>query len=94
MKACDSVISHREGDFPIKDRPEVSSLSIPNRWSQPLKRVTYVSEADLKRAARQLQEHLEAQKAARTVTPVDFGARKAEEGLKAVHEQGGVVPPQ
>jgi integrase len=58
-------------------------------------RYNIVSEADLKRAARQLQEHLEAQKAARTVTPVDFGARKAEgEGSKAVREQGGVVPPQ
>jgi integrase len=58
-------------------------------------RYNIVSEADLKRAARQLQEHLAAQKAARTVTPVDFGARKAEgEGSKAVREQGGVVPPQ
>jgi integrase len=58
-------------------------------------RYNIVSEADLRRAARQLQDHLETQKVARTVTPVDFGAGKAEgEGVEAVREQGGGLPHQ
>ena len=50
-------------------------------------RYNIVSEADLRRAARQLQEHLEAQKVARTVTPLDFDGENAKgEGMQAVEK--------
>ena len=44
-------------------------------------RYNIVSEADLRRAARQLQEHLDAQKVTPKVTPIDFSAENTiEEG--------------
>jgi hypothetical protein len=42
-------------------------------------RYNIVSEADLRRAARQLQEHLDAQKVAPKVTSLDFGTEKVKE---------------
>jgi integrase len=42
-------------------------------------RYNIVSEADLRRAARQLQEHLEAQKVTPRVRPLDFGEEKIKE---------------
>lgn len=42
-------------------------------------RYNIVSEADLRRAARQLQEHLEAQKVAPKVTSLDLGGEKVKE---------------
>jgi integrase len=49
-------------------------------------RYNIVSEADLRRAAKQLQEHLEAQKVAPKVTPLDFGNQKGkEEGIQTIN---------
>jgi hypothetical protein len=49
-------------------------------------RYNIVSEADLRRAARQLQEHLEAQKIAPKVTPLEFGGEKVKgDGLQATN---------
>jgi integrase len=47
-------------------------------------RYNIVSEADLRRAARQLQEHLDSQKVTPKVTSLDFGGEKVkEEGMQA-----------
>jgi len=42
-------------------------------------RYNIVSEADLRRAARQLQEHLDKQKITPKVTSLDFGGEKVKE---------------
>jgi hypothetical protein len=42
-------------------------------------RYNIVSEADLRRAARQLQEHLDAQKVAPKVTSLDFSGEKVKD---------------
>jgi integrase len=60
--------------------PERVAMAISGHKTRSVfDRYNIVSEADLRRAARQLKEHLDGQKFAPTVRPLDFGDAKVRE---------------